>query len=221
MIVVLAIICCMGFSLDAMDVAVKKTHVPVAKEQEQLFWAAVTAMTGELEKAKALVRDNPQLLTCCDSEKRSLLHHSVEKKSTEFSLWLMGWPQCRLDSADKWQRTPLHRAAFLGETAVVAALIKKDVPFSPAPAWGDNDGWGRFWDAVKNKRNTPLHDAIESGADNLAALIEQHNALVDNPNADGNTPLLLAAQRLDEHAAGVLIAAGATVTVANGAKLSL
>jgi ankyrin repeat protein len=218
----LLLFCCIGFSLEGMQAVVKKEPKQVAKEQAQAFWAVASALSdGEIDKAKALVTENPKVLGCWDAQKRTLLHYSLEKKCTPFSLWLVSLPECRLDACDQLKRSPLHRATFLGETAVVAALIKRNASFTPAVCLMESEsaGW-KIFDAVKNKRNSPLHDAIETRSADIASIIEQHKELVDSPNADGNTPLHLAASSFDEKAAALLVAAGATINVLNVSKLS-
>lgn len=104
--------------------------------------------------------------------------------------------------ADAAGRTALHRAATSGIPAaidVVAWLVKQpgvDV------ARGDHDGM------------TALHAAISKGSDEAAAALIEHGEALDARDADGWTPLLLAAHtgRLDP-ASRLLAAGGRTVDV--------
>lgn len=64
----LLLCCCLGFSLEGINALVKKAPKQVAKEHEQAFWAAASALNAiDIDKAKALVRENPQVLGCCES----------------------------------------------------------------------------------------------------------------------------------------------------------
>ncbi len=211
----------MGFSLEAMQAAVKAS-VPVSQALQQAFWEVCSAVNSQnLEKAQALVTENPKLLLCVDAQKRTLLHLSIEKKWTAFSLWLVDLPTCPLNGLDDQLRSPLHRATFFQDTAVVAALVKKGVPFSASCKASGSAAAGRpLLQALWSKKNSPLHEAIEAKADDLADSIVRHKELLDSPNADGDTPLHFAVARLDEKAVELLLAAGACVAVANKAKLS-
>lgn len=222
MILVFFFISSFGFSLEAMQV---KEFTKVSEKLQQDFWAVCDAMRDrDLDKAQGLVTANPRLLQCVDAQKKTLLHLSIEAAWAPFSLWLIRLPDCQLNVSDDKQRRPLHVAMALHENEVVAELVKRGVAFSllgQKAAAKDSPGVGQqLWKALRAKKNNLLHDAIEKRDGDLAILVQQHSELIDSPNADGNTPLHCAVACLDESAVNVMLAAGASIAVANNDNCS-
>lgn len=164
-IMMLIIISCIAFSLDAMQAATKD-NVQVSHNQQQLFCDACKAVeANEIEKAQELVIANPALLFCCDAQRRTLLHISIEKRCTAFSLWLITLPNCTLYALDDQQRSPLALACTVKEIAVVSELNKMGVTFDilvkKAQVKNSSRAEMLFCKSTQDVDNNSHQDAIE------------------------------------------------------------
>lgn len=95
--------------------------------------------------------------------------------------------------------TPLHHAVHLRSAAVVGALLsaRRQHPDTVRAALG-----------IRNDRgNTPLQEAVGDRATDCAALLVEAGCDVDEPNAYGVVPLLVAVQNGDAATAQVLLRA--------------
>ena len=127
------------------------------------------------------------------------------------------------DWADEWGRTPLHVAARAGRASIVRSLLLKwQVPvditrpchavacgraLSGVSEAGFEPGANFF--AALNIEGTPLHEAARSGQLEVVAVLLDHGAAVDRPNALGLRPLHYAAKGDHEALVNRLLAAGA------------
>lgn len=59
-----------------------------------------------------------------DQNGRSLLHNAIAAGAVDSSLWLLDTRLSDANAADSQGETPLMRAAWLGQTEVIAALLK-------------------------------------------------------------------------------------------------
>lgn len=82
-----------------------------------------------------------------DANGRSLLHVAVAAGAVDTALWLIDSRAIAVDQADNQGETPLMRAAWLGQVAVVGALLEKGASLS----------------ATSHAGGTALHYAYEGG----------------------------------------------------------
>jgi ankyrin repeat protein len=134
------------------------------------------AFNGKLEKAKALIKENPELVNSQSSyASQTPLHLAVEYGHKDVAeLLLANKADVEAKAYGGW--TPLLNAVFGGHKDLVELLLahKADVNVK--------DTAGR----------TPLHVAAENGYTEIAALLLAHKADVNAKNRDGLTPLHIA-----------------------------
>ncbi|HUJ09225.1 MAG TPA: ankyrin repeat domain-containing protein [Verrucomicrobiae bacterium] len=134
------------------------------------------AFNGKLEKAKALIKENPELVNSQSSyATETPLHLAVEYGHKDVAeLLLANKADVEAKAYGGW--TPLLNAVFGGHKDLVELLLghKADVNVK--------DTAGR----------TPLHVAAENGYTQIAALLLAHKADVNAKNRDGLTPLHIA-----------------------------
>jgi hypothetical protein len=134
------------------------------------------AFNGKLEKAKALIKENPELVNSQSSyASQTPLHLAVEYGHKDVAeLLLANKADVEAKAYGGW--TPLLDAVFGGHKDLVELLLahKADVNVK--------DTAGR----------TPLHVAAENGYTEIAALLLAHKADVNAKNRDGLTPLHIA-----------------------------
>lgn len=134
------------------------------------------AFNGKLEKARALIQENPELVNSQSSyASQTPLHLAVEYGHKDVAeLLLANKADVEAKAYGGW--TPLLDAVFGGHKDLVELLLahKADVNVK--------DTAGR----------TPLHVAAENGYTEIAALLLAHKADVNAKNRDGLTPLHIA-----------------------------
>jgi len=153
---------------------------------------------ASVEEIKAVFRD-------CDVNarggygKESAL--AFDKLPDEVAAWLVE-QGADLSATDTWGNTPLHSRASSRRTSIRVLL-----------------SLGADLNARNNRRETPLHSAALSHNPGSAHLLIENGASIDEPNAEGLTPLELALRscaNMDIEATAelseLLIEAGAMLT---------
>jgi cytohesin len=150
---------------------------------------------GDLEKAKSLLGDHPELVLTKDERGRTPLHLAAERGDEDIAQLLLG---CGADAGarDGLGATPLHVAATAGHTAVAGSLVasKSDV------------------NAKDKGGNGPLHLAARLGRHDAVAFLLACKAKVDARNFDGETPLHRAATAGHKVVVELLLRSGADIT---------
>ncbi|MDQ2730235.1 MAG: ankyrin repeat domain-containing protein [Armatimonadota bacterium] len=101
-----------------------------------------------------------------------------------------------LHSRDQDGRSPLSRAVFWGNRAVVELLLQKSALVQTIDDWG----------------NTPLHIAATAGDENMMEFLLAHGANINTANDGGATPLYEAIERGENDTVNFLLESGASVT---------
>ena len=131
------------------------------------------AQNGDLEKVKALLKDNPDLVFSKDSAGATPLHLAAINGRTDGAKLLLA------DHADVNAKdnqlgyTPLHCAAFFGHKDVAELLLASHADVN----------------AKDNKGSTPLHLAAGRGHRDVVELLLANNADVNAKANNGATPL--------------------------------
>ena len=201
-----------------------------------LLWAAGG---GHLQACRLLVaRCGAQPRTeAAAKDGRSALHWAARHGRLHVVAWLLRDCGCDADVATRDGTTPLHLAAWQGHVAVCALLAEASAAPKAAAAAANAFGcaaahwaalrddnaramcaWlsaaGADWRARNAAGHAPLHKACARGAAVLVTWLLSPDGggcadLADAPDADGNTPLALAAMWGSADAAAALLLHGA------------
>jgi ankyrin repeat protein/beta-lactamase regulating signal transducer with metallopeptidase domain len=148
-----------------------------------------TAKTGDLAKVKAMLKDNPDLISSKDSEGKTPLHVAalMGRKSVAELLLAKG---SDVNAKNNNGETPLHVAAMEGykDLVEVLAASKADV------------------NAKANDGSTPLHVAAQNGNKNVAEVLLANKADVNDKNRIGHTPLHEAVTKGNQDVVELLLA---------------
>ncbi|XP_063992491.1 rabankyrin-5 isoform X1 [Diachasmimorpha longicaudata] len=138
----------------------------------------------------------------------------------------------RINDTDAHRNTALHAAAKAGHATVVSALLQNSINFDAVNADGDNalhvavrEGHVSVVrtllmectldaETVNLKGRNPLHELARCGRDNAATICEfflecMAQYPINNADADGNTPLLIAYMNGNGNLCRTLVKAGA------------
>ena len=137
------------------------------------------ARDGDLERVRALLRDNPELALSADCNGYAPLHKAADGGHTEVvELLLASGADANAKTADGWM--PLHYAAAFGHRAVAELLVARNADVN----------------AKVNNGFSPLHWAARNGYVDVVRLLLACKANVDAKDRDddkGRTPLDFAA----------------------------
>jgi len=129
------------------------------------------AENGNLEKVKALLKDNPDLVFSKDTNGTTPLNCAVERGHKDVAELLLA-NKADVNARDRFGSTPLIFAVWNSKD-VVELLLTNGADVNAK----DEDG------------NTPLHGAAGSGNIGIVELLLTNNADVNATNSDGETPL--------------------------------
>ena len=134
-----------------------------------------------------------------DPQGRPILVRALQQDSLRVVREVMHVPGVEINAQSPQGETPLMLAAIKGHIDLVRVLIFMNARINQ-PGW------------------TPLHYAASAAADDsveIAALLLEHEAVVDAPSPNHSTPLMLAAQYGSEGMVRLLLRAGANVHARN------
>jgi ankyrin repeat protein len=156
------------------------------------------AATGQIERVRALLRQDPELVEAFSVDGFSALSLSTffGHRETAAALIETG-ADVNLASKEAMKVTPLHSAAASRQSDIASLLIEHGADVNAQQV---ESGF------------TPLHEAAANGDMELATLLLEHGANVDAEMNDGKTPLAFALERKQEAMAELLRARGAKKT---------
>lgn len=121
------------------------------------------AKKGDLEKVKALVASDPDLIRARDTDDSTPLHCAAWKGHQAVVAFLLsaGADANAQNNNDHWGTTPLHAAAHANQSAIAAMLIES----------------GAEVNARDMNGKTPLHHTTFHQARAAANLLQKHGAV--------------------------------------------
>ncbi len=146
-------------------------HSPISRRAlvvlVALVWSSVAycgeihdaAENGDLEKVKALLKENPALVSDKDYGKSGStpLHLAADKGFKDVAKLLLA-NKANVNATDQNDRTPLHHAAFEGQKNMAVLLLANKAEVNARDKYG----------------LTPLRTALAKGHDDVAELLRQH-----------------------------------------------
>ena len=149
---------------------------------------------GDLEKIKALLRDNPDLVFGKDNYGETPLHLAALNGHRDVAELLLA-SKAEVNAESNNGRTPLHFAAYSGHKDVVELLLASEAEVN----------------AKSNTSATPLHYAAAGGRRDVTELLLASKAEINAKTNSGRTPLHEASEKGHKDVAELLVAAKADV----------
>jgi ankyrin repeat protein len=142
-------------SILAVALALSISVVSCAQKSE----ISKAASAGDVEKVKALLKNNPKLICDKGFYDDTPLHFAANREVAELLLA----NGAVVDARDRWGNTPLHMAASAGYREVVEVLLAHgaDVNAKAPPIARTGGDW------------TPMYDAASSHHDDVVDLLRQ------------------------------------------------
>jgi len=191
---------------------------PNAKDYDGVTPLHRAARDGDIEVAETFLRyhANPNVRT---PSGWTPLHLAVRKERPEMVELLLTWG-ADLNRATEDGRAALHIAMEKGNRAIIDLLLKdwslREGGHDVAQLYSRPDISGKAdLDLPDAKGNTPLHEAIALGDQELISLLIVKGANVNAANENGQTPLHLAVSRNNEFLVLFLLTNGADVFAEN------
>lgn len=168
------------------------------------------AKEGDLERVKALLNQDPSLVSSRDDRGNSPLHWAAFGGHEDIAELLLA-SKADVNARDNNGVTPLHNAAGTGRTGIAELLLahqalvnaRSNVGATPLHNAAGNGhlsvaelllAHGADVNAKGDGDVTPLHNAAFAGARDVAALLLARKADINARSAKGNTPLGVARQ---------------------------
>ncbi|XP_077979943.1 uncharacterized protein LOC144435234 [Glandiceps talaboti] len=182
--------------MDVMKLLVGRDAFLETKDLEMFTPLLAASWKGQTVAAKFLI-DAGASITVTDRESKSCLHWAVEGDYFNFAVMLLeNGCNALLDEKDKKDQTPMHYAAESGNAKILNFLIEK----------------GAKVDEKDIEEQLPLHVASENGRlECLLALAKACPTRINDDDADGCTPLLLASAAGHEKVVLHLLKVGADI----------
>ena len=154
------------------------------------------AVAGDLDKVKALLKDNPDLVSTTDDRGLTPLHMAAWYGRTNVEQLLLA-KNADINARDVGGRTPLDLAAWFGGKAATELLLASNADYNihDAAAIGDivrvHALLKQNPDLVFSRLNswTPLHCAAMNGQKDAVQLLLAYKADINTKGTDGWTPL--------------------------------
>ena len=166
--------------------------LPGAKESPKTIHEA--AKEGDLRTVKALLKDNPDLVSSKDIADNLPLHVAARYGHQDVAKLLLA-NKANVNAKHICGGTPLHVAAEEGQRGMVELLLANGTDVNVKDKYG----------------TTPLHWAAKGGHQDVAELMLAEGADVNAKGKDGTTPLHVAAKKGHKGVAELLLAKGADV----------
>jgi hypothetical protein len=115
------------------------------------------AENGDLEMVKALLKENPKLISSRNDECDTPLHRASDRGHEDMVSLLLA-KKAKVTAVDKYGDTPLHLAAEMGHKDVAKLLLAR----------------GAKINAKNNEDETPLHLAALMGRKDVVEFLRQH-----------------------------------------------
>jgi hypothetical protein len=180
-----------------------------------------------IEKVKALVGAEPQVLTITDENKDTPLHHAARQKQPEMVLYLIS-KGAEVNSRNTNLRTPLHLSANAGSKECTKILIEKgaDIPVEGQSAQlifnsACQQGLAKLFNKqvekgieiplTDNQQGTLLHDAAKGGSPEIIEGLIRKGLKAGSKDKYGWTPLHYAALNNRTEAIEMLLMKGADI----------
>jgi ankyrin repeat protein len=177
-------------------------HAAISPDQSASFFEA--AQNGNLEKIKALLNNNSDLVFSKDKDGRTALHWTAFKGYKGIVELLLA-NKAEVNAKGNNGMTPLHTAATGGHKDIVELLLANKAEINGK----DNKGY------------TPLHHAASFGQKNVVVVLLASRAEVNAKGNDGMTPLhWAAALKGDKEVVTLLLANGADVNAKGNNELT-
>ncbi|XP_074644688.1 uncharacterized protein LOC141901380 [Tubulanus polymorphus] len=169
-------------NLDHMRMLLKQDSnigIPDTEGKTPLHWAASCHDHQAVNCVKLLLEVAPSVINWQDYEGRTALHLAVAEGSEAIVDVLTLTPKCNVSALDNMFRTPLHWAAVLGHTSVVAMLLARGADYASS----DSNG------------ATALHYAAQNNYAETAEIFLKSDKIVDEPDVDGRTAFMWACSK--------------------------
>jgi ankyrin repeat protein len=185
---------------------------PDVKARQVYFSGPIhdAAKSGDMEKIKALLKGNPELVSCKGKDDETPLHLAAENGHKDVvELLLANNADVNARSNGDW--TPLQNAVVRGNKDVAELLLANGADLKAKKVFGmtllhmlvmrNNKDMVTFVlakgadiNAKDNQGDTPLHTAASMGYKDLAEVLVSNKADVNVKNHKGATPLQEAAK---------------------------
>lgn len=160
-----------------------------------------TARKGDLEKMRALLKDDPDLVFSKDEKGRTPLHWAAGQDRKDVADFLLA-NRAEVDAKAIGRLTPLHYAALNGHTGVAGLLLARGADVNAR--------------AEDDKR--PLHLAAGGGYKEVAELLLVNRAELNATALQGVTPLHMATRSGHKKVAELLLAKQANIRLVSGVQ---
>ncbi|XP_070579675.1 transient receptor potential cation channel subfamily A member 1-like [Ptychodera flava] len=183
--------------MDVMHLLCKKGALLEARDLEFFTTLLAAAWKGQIKAAQFLIQQGADV-TVCDRDMKTCLHWAVEGNHFDFIKMLLDKTGMQLlNRKDKNEQTAVHCAAEAGSAKILRLLLELKADVN----WKDSE------------EQLPLHVAAHNGClECVRLLVEATPTRINEDDIDGNTPLLLAAEKGHDKVVQHLLKVGADIS---------